>query len=365
MSNPQCPDVLIIGCGPAGSATAISCAQRGLSTAIVDSLKFPRERPGETFHPGMEPLLKQLGVAEKVNKAGFLRHEGNWVQWEGKGEFVPFGADESGNWQGFQAWRADFDAILLDRARELGVTVLQPCQAKEAIIDNNRVVGVETSNGSIYASVTVDAAGSRHWLARQLGMEIIPYSPRLTAYYGYAQGECPVRDDIPAIVADDLGWTWTARVRPQLYQWTRLFFPQSHLEPKIKESKTEESGTELKTELKLEKDWIPAEFVGLVPQGNIRRADVTWRSVATPAGEGYFIVGDAATVLDPASSHGVLKALMSGIMTGHLITQVKQGYNEDLAAEAYCRWVGEWFQQDVKRLRELYGKIPQRVRSKE
>lgn len=338
MTNPlSSPFVLIIGSGPAGCAAAISCVQNGLSTTILDSLEFPRDRPGETFHPGMEPLLKQLGVAQKVNRADFLRHEGNWVQWEGEGQFIPFGADESGNWQGFQAWRADFDMILRDRAQELGVKVLQPCQAKQLIINNNRVVGVETSLGTIYANITIDAAGSRHWLARQLGMEVIPYTSRLTAYYGYAQGECPIRNKIPAIVADDTGWTWTARVRPQLYQWTRLFFQQEHLE----------------------KDWIPPEFTGLTPKENIRRADVTWRTVATPAGVGYFIVGDAAAVLDPASSHGVLKALMSGIMAAHLITKVKKhGYNEHLATQAYCKWLGEWFQQDVARLRELYGKLP-------
>lgn len=337
MNSSISTQVLIIGCGPAGSAAAIYCAQHGLSTVIIDSLKFPRERPGETFHPGMEPLLKQLGVGQKIDTAGFLRHEGNWVEWGDEGKFIPFGADESGNWQGFQAWRADFDSILLNRARELGVILMQPCQAKKLIVENDRVIGAETSAGCVYADIVIDAAGSRHWLARQLGMEIIPYSPRLTAYYGYAEGECPPRDKIPAIVADEKGWTWTAKVKPQLYQWTRLFFQRSHLEA----------------------DWIPQELMGLTPKGNTRKADVTWRTVSTPAGTGYFTVGDAATVLDPASSHGVLKALMSGIMAGHLITQVQQqGYRENLATEAYCKWVGEWFKQDVIKLREFYGKLP-------
>lgn len=104
------PDVLIIGSGPAGSAAAIACAQRGLQVVLIERELFPRSHPGETLHPGVEPLLKQLGAIEPVLAAGFLRHTGNWVQWEAQKHFVPFGEDDSGAWLGFQAWRADFDA---------------------------------------------------------------------------------------------------------------------------------------------------------------------------------------------------------------------------------------------------------------
>jgi flavin-dependent dehydrogenase len=50
-----------------------------------------------------------------------------------------------------------------------------------------------------------------------------------------------------------------------------------------------------------------------------RGADVTWRIISPAAGPGFFLVGDAVAVLDPASSHGVLKALMTGMMAAHLI----------------------------------------------
>ena len=88
--------VVIIGSGPAGTAAAISLAQKGLAAVIIERESFPRHHPGETLHPGIEPLLRQLAVAEEVLSAGFLRHEGNWVQWEGEGRFVPFGADATG-----------------------------------------------------------------------------------------------------------------------------------------------------------------------------------------------------------------------------------------------------------------------------
>lgn len=329
-------DVIVVGGGPAGSAAAIYCAQMGLQVVII-AAKLLGRHPGETLHPGIEPLLKQLGVSEQVLAAGFLRHYGNWVQWQGDLQFMPFGADEAGLWQGFQAWRADFDAILLSRAQALGVTVLQPCRANRLIVDEHRVVGVETHQGALRAPFVIDAAGSQHWLTRHLGLKINYYSPRLFVHYGYVEGECSIRDHAPAIIADQQGWLWTARVRPQLYQWTRLL---------------------LKNE-QLNRDWVPQEFSGLRARGKPCKADVTWRVVSNPAGLGYFLVGDAAAVLDPASAHGVLKAVMSGMMAGYLIIQLlSQPQFEHVAVHKYCEWVHNWFQHDVQKLQQLYASLP-------
>ena len=337
-------DVLVVGGGPAGCATAITCAQLGLKVVLIESKLFPRTHPGETLHPGVEPLLKQLGVLEPVLEAGFLRHTGNWVQWSGAREFVRFGEDDSGAWLGFQAWRADFDAILLNQARAIGVKVLQPCHVSHLLMDGCRVIGVKTSLGTFRAAKIIDASGGNHWLAQQLGLEIQYHSPRLIAYYGYVTGECSARDIAPAIVADSCGWTWTAKVRSlqgatptQLYQWTRLSF-----------------GTQ-----KIPKDWLPNEFLGLKIFQRMRASDVSWRIVSQSAGSGYFIVGDAAMILDPTSSHGVLKAIMSGIWVSHAIVSEFVGNLTELQAiEQYCLWIHNWFQHDVKNLTKLYANLP-------
>jgi flavin-dependent dehydrogenase len=328
-------DVIIVGGGPGGSAAAISCAQSGLRVALIEREVFPRDHAGETLHPGVEPLLEQLGVFEAMLDAGFLRHEGQWVQWGGGRAFAPFGKDEHGVWRGFQAWRAEFDAILLERVRRSGVTILQPCHALHPFVSGEGIAGVVTSHGTLSAPFVVDAAGSRHWLARQLRLPLEHWSRPLIALYGYAEGDCATHDEAPAIVAEEDGWLWTARVRPRLYQWTRL---STHRPP-----------------LSADRQWLPEAFRSLQPQGKPRGADVTWRLVDAAAGAGYFMVGDAAAVLDPASSHGVLKALMTGMMTGHLLRLV---LNQDLAAQRaaqqYCHWVRRWFTHDSERLREFY-----------
>lgn len=368
-------DVLVLGAGPGGAAAAIMCARAGLRVALVERDAFPREHAGETLHPGVEPLLERLGVAAAVRAAGFLRHEGHWIEWGGARRFEPFGADEGGAWLGWQAWRADFDALLVAHARALGVAVLQPCRAVRPLVAGARVVGVETSAGPLVAPFVVDAAGGSHWLARQLKLPVSKYSRRLTARYGYAEGACAARDDAPSIVADARGWTWTARVRPGLYQWTRLSLAPGDAAELTREVKDEACElTEACAEEaagggadELAPGWLPTELRGLRPRGATRGADVTWRAVESTAGAGYFLCGDAAAVLDPASSHGVLKALMSGMMAAHQIALVRSGHSgEREAAARYSFWLNEWFAHDLARLRELYsvfGVSPGQARS--
>ena len=377
-------DLVVVGAGPGGSATAILAAMSGLRVAVVERSAFPRDHCGETLHPGVEPLLAQLGVADAILAAGFLRHEGQWVQWGGPARFESFGGSHGntghgntghgntghgntghGNtghgetWRGFQAWRATFDHILLERARGLGVDVLQPCRALEPLVTASGVGGVATAEGVLTAAFVIDASGAGHWLARRLKLSIEARSPRLIARCGYAEGECPLRDQAPAIVAGDGGWTWTARVQPRLYGWVRLAVGPALGSPGSALQEARRTGSvDLPDALSpdaLSPDALPEELRGLHPRGRPRSADVTWRAVAPMAGPGYFLVGDAAAVLDPCSSHGVLKAMMSGMLAARLAAQVTSGQvGRDRAAQIYSHWLGRWFEHDVQKLHGLY-----------
>jgi flavin-dependent dehydrogenase len=328
--------VLIAGGGPAGTAAAIACATRGLSVILCERDLFARERPGETLHPGIEPLLAQLGVADRLDKVVGARHTGIWIEWGGQKRFEPFGADASGPWSGFQVWRADFDALLLARAREVGVDVRQPCGVTGMAARNDECTTVTTSAEPVTARILIDATGRSRWLGRALGIASPPRSPQLLARYGYAEGSCPARDDAPALVGDASGWTWTARVRPNTYQWTHLSFDGAQPDPA----------------------WMPDEFLELTPRGPSHGADVTWRMAERAADAQWFMVGDAAAILDPTSSHGVLKAIVSGIMAGHLVAAIVKGMvPAEEAAAAYRQWLSGWFMADAERLSAFYREL--------
>jgi flavin-dependent dehydrogenase len=333
--RPVDADLLVVGGGPAGAAAAIAGAERGYRVVLCEREPGGRDRPGETLHPGIEPLLAQLGVADRLPSVVGARHDGIWVSWNGPPRFNAFGSDASGRWRGFQVWRADFDDLLLARAAELGVEIRRACPAAALPSREQNGWRVTTDAGSILARIIVDASGMTRWLGRALLIKSPARSPRLIARYGYVAGSCPARDEAPALVGDATGWIWTARVRPGIYQWTRVTFDKQP-----------------------DASWSPEELRGLAPVGRSRGADVTWRLATRTAGDAWYMVGDAALTLDPTSSHGVLRALMSGIMAGHLIAGVLGGrMAADAAADAYHAWLAGWFAQEMAKLAQFYREL--------
>ncbi len=334
---PTAVDVAVVGGGPGGAAVAIGCARAGLDCLLVDAGPGPGTRPGETLHPGVDVVLRGLGAHRRVAGAGFLRHAGHWVEWGGPPAFHEFGADADGPWRGYQARRDVLDPMLVDVAEQAGARVLHGCRALRPLTgdpsDGTRVTGLVTTAGACAASVVVDAGGRRHWLARRLRCRIRRVSPTLVVAYGHTTG--PVAD-APRLRADAGGWTWTAPVAADTTAWVRL-----RLDP--------DPGR-----------WgRPPAGVDGPPAGPPRGADVTWRRVDVAAGPGWFLVGDAAAVVDPAASHGVLRALVSGAVAARAITDRAAGLvAEDEAAGGYTRWIADRFDHDVHRLRDLYRIFP-------
>jgi flavin-dependent dehydrogenase len=87
--------------------------------------------------------------------------------------------------------------------------------------------------------------------------------------------------------------------------------------------------------------------------------DVSWSVHQACAGAGYFLLGDAAAVLDPSSSHGVLRATMSGMLCGHLVAaHAQRGLPESEVVAIYKGWMRSYLNHDVVLLRELYRNHP-------
>jgi len=323
--------VVVLGGGPAGSAAAITLRDAGIDVTLVERLAFPRYRPGETLHPGIEPLLGRLGVLPELLDAGLLRHNGHWLEWCAPPRFVPFGCDAGGPWQGFQAPRGELDRQLLAAAVAKGarVSLDHPTQV---LLEEERVVGIETVGTRIAARFVIDCTGGARWLARQLRVAMPAMSPPLVAHFGYARRSASAPDRLPMLRADSHGWTWVAQVEAQRFHWTRVTLPQD----------------------RPHKHWMP-ECLQDAALEEVRGADVTWRLTSRAAGPGWFLAGDAAVVLDPASSHGVVRAIMTGMMCAHLIARVLLRQNEEAEVEKfYHRWLVDWYEHDAGQLRQAY-----------
>lgn len=324
-------DVVIVGAGPAGCAAAIATAKAGMRTLIVERRRGVSSRPGETMAPGLETVFRELGVLERVERAASIRPRGVQVAWGDQTQrFQSFGPQDA-DWLGYQVPRAQLDALLLEHARELGVTLLTD-SVRRVLALAGRVTGIELPSQRIEAAFVVDATGSRRLLANALRLPQHSASRKLIARYGYVTGTLPSTQ--PSLCGGRDEWTWIAQVAPQRIAWVRL-------------------GLTRPAPLT-----VPQELMQLTAAGRARSEDVTWSHVPMSAGPGYFLVGDAASRLDPASAHGVLKALMTGYRAGHAIVASMQGrVSEALASQDYRRWLAAWFEHDRVRLNELYAQL--------
>lgn len=331
-------DAVVIGGGPAGSSAAIKLAEAGYACLLLEREVFPRARPGETLHPGVEPLLRQVGVWDSAALLSTIRPSGVQVSIGDGLTCWRYGEDVDGAWRAVNIARSDLDNLLLDRARRGGVVVAQG-RVRALSVFEGRVCGVVTSAGTFRAGVVIDAAGGSHLMARLLRLGIERRSPPLVAKYGYVRGIVPIAADQPLFSFDSIGWTWIARVDSDVTHWTRLNVMSACQEPKLPARRTK-----------------PCAVATLPAIGATRGADATWRIVSEPAGRGYFIAGDAAAVLDPASSDGVIRALLSGRMAGHLAAlMLARSVHEDDAAVRHCSWTREQFERRVTKLSQTYS----------
>jgi flavin-dependent dehydrogenase len=324
-------DLAILGAGPAGCAAAIRAASHGLTVAVVEKARFPRDVPGEALHPDVETLFAELGVMESVVNARFIRFPGWMLDRSSERTFIPF--TRSGLRFGFQAWRSQLDSILLTQAQRAGVTVLPSAGRSEIMLSGDRIVGLRTAGRQYSCRHLIDASGSSRWLSRKLGLRVRKLSPRLVAEYGYIWGDCEF-GTLPEFHEHACGWTWLARVRSDCCQCVRL---------------------------SLEAD---AGLPPLQPPFNrltrLRGADVTWRLVQDCAGPGYFLCGDAAATLDPSASSGVARAMAAGVKAADFIADVlaREAGEED-ASRAYREWLTREIATQAVQLATRYADLPQ------
>jgi geranylgeranyl reductase family protein len=148
-------DVVVVGGGPAGVASALILRQRGHDVLLLDRARFPRDKVcGESVSPGAWPILERLALADAVRRLEPQPIRGMTL-------VAPDATRFSGSYPdgglGFAVRRERLDACLLDAARGRGVEVHEAA----------RVVGIQRADG-FSRLFFEDEAGDRRATAARL-----------------------------------------------------------------------------------------------------------------------------------------------------------------------------------------------------
>src|SRR5947207_2550188 len=141
-------DVLIVGGGPGGSATAMFLVREGIKPIIVEAEAFPRYHIGESMTGAGGKVLRDLGLADEMYRRKHPTKQGVKVYGQSKAGtwFVPVtGRDENWklfDWDTWQVRRSDFDKMMLDEAVSRGATLIHGRAMKE-LRDNGSVKGAQ------------------------------------------------------------------------------------------------------------------------------------------------------------------------------------------------------------------------------
>jgi flavin-dependent dehydrogenase len=161
-------DALIIGAGPAGCASAILLAQAGWHVTLIEQSVYPRQKVcGECISAGNLELFDALGIGAAFrDMAGPELSRVGWM-----GSLALLAADFPACSAGAYAYgraigRDRLDGLLVERARSVGVRVLQPAKVRAVRgSPGNFEVDIEMRSApkrleNRHAHVLIDAHGS-------------------------------------------------------------------------------------------------------------------------------------------------------------------------------------------------------------
>src|SRR6266850_1318785 len=157
-------DAVVIGGGPAGTTFAHLLARAGHSVLLVERTRHPRFSVGESLLPATMPLWRQLGVAERFEKAGFVRKYGAYFCFADgeRPEYSHF--PNASRWiadHSYEVRRADFDQILWDAALETGIDARDATAVEEVIFAGARSTAITATRSARQARTPARSPSSR------------------------------------------------------------------------------------------------------------------------------------------------------------------------------------------------------------
>jgi flavin-dependent dehydrogenase len=306
----------------------------GLDVCLVDRARFPRAKPcAEYVSPEGSRLLHAMGALELLEAraahlTGMVVHAPSGARIHG--EFVARHGFRGFRDKGLGVRREILDAVLLQRARDAGVTVIEEAKVDTLVHDHTgAVTGVEvrTAEGThlINASLVIGADGLRSVVARRLGLAQQSRWPRrvaLVAHYRDVQGI----GSLGEMHVTRSGYVGLAQVSGGLVN-VALVVPTSR------------AGAMRDGAAAYLDAWIAAQpslaprFAGATRVTPVRATGPFASRASRPWAPGAMLTGDAADFYDPFTGEGIY----SGLRGGELLAEYAQAAVLTSSRDAHVR----------------------------
>jgi geranylgeranyl reductase family protein len=351
-------DVAIVGAGPAGSACALSLADKGLRVIMIDKERFPRDKvcgdaiPGKAFK-AMDAInniwgeeLRKNSDSERIRTAHGFSSSGQMIEL---------------NWQLFtyNSKRIHFDEQLFNIVKnETDTKIMEGVRVTE-VTDNDTYVVLSLDNGrSVKASVVVGCDGANSVTKKLVKENPSPQDVCVAVRAYYSDVEGVTRDINEFHFFKDLmpGYFWIFPVDERTVN-VGFGILQTGKKKELRNLR------EILDRITHGDNRISERFRNSVKQRETKGFSLPlYTRKRSISGNRVLLCGDAASLIDPLWGHGIDTAMWSGhIAAGHIINAIQKNDFSERSLAAYDSDVYEKIGSNPSvntRILKLFNRFP-------
>jgi geranylgeranyl reductase family protein len=305
-------DVIVVGAGPAGSTAAAMLAREGQEVLLLDKARFPRDKVcGDAIGGKSLAILDGLGVTSQLMNGDALKTWGiTFGAPSGDEVSIPFSPRDTA--PGFVCRREVFDDLVFRAAERSGVEIWQESEVTGLVRDGEFVAGVtvtrEGESMEVRAPLVMGADGAYSVVAREVGVSRLNDRHYVGAIRAYYEGVTGFND------RNFIEIHFVEEVLPG-YFW---IFPLPNGGANVGLGMLSASIKKTEARLKVLLDEVVSlprfapRFEKARRLGKVRGWGLPLGSKPRPmAGNGWVLLGDAASLIDPFSGEGIGNAVVS------------------------------------------------------
>jgi len=328
-------DVIVVGAGPGGLASAKSCAEHDLKTLLVEEHSVIGEpvQCGETFHVSM---LKKLGLEDIP-----FNEPKNARIYSPDKKMIEIVLQDGVSSPLVIVERKMLEKRLAVKVANLGVDIFTKTPAIDVIKENGFVKGVKVlhfgEEKDIHSKVVIDASGPNAFVARKAGLNVYR---NIESFVSCAQFQMANID-----IDDKTAEIYLGGVAPGGYIW---ILPKGKGFANVGIGVSGNIGNEalnyleefVENEHRLKDGSIIETNVGIVPVGGEAEKLVS---------NGLILVGDAGRMVNPATGGGMIFAIKAGLAAGKVIADAVK--NNDFSEKKLSEYEKIWRNDIGKRFK--------------